>query len=176
MISRLLLISKLCNIYLFAGPPTINFISNSQLTIEGNKTSLICNATNDEDAVDSLQIVWYKTKDRVTITGQQDVPEKNKITNITTKLHSKISLDPISHNDDGEYTCQAFNHPQSYIESKTKVTVECKESTMYSLYKSSDISMYVKVLPALAQRSKLSYLNRLLNIGGPTIYNKWGKK
>ena len=112
---------------MFAGPPTINFISNPQLTVEGNKTSLTCNATNDEDAVDSLQILWYKTKDNVTITGQQNEAEKSKITNIITVLQSTISFDPISHNDDGEYTCRSFNHPQSYDESKTKLSVECKE-------------------------------------------------
>ncbi|XP_065918890.1 cell adhesion molecule DSCAM-like [Dysidea avara] len=106
------------------GPPTINFISNPQLTVEGDKTSLTCNATNDEDAVDSLQILWYKTKDNVPITGQQDVVEKSKISNLTTELQSTISFNPISHNDDGEYTCRAFNHPQSYNESKTNVTVE----------------------------------------------------
>ena len=118
------------NIYLFTGPPTITYISNPQLTVEGNKTSLTCNATNDEDAVDSLQILWYKTKDNVTITGQQDaVLEKSK-TNITTRLQSTISFDSIGRNDDGEYTCQAFNHPQLYTELMTSVTVECKSKAM----------------------------------------------
>ena len=120
--------------HLFTGPPTINFISNPQLTVEGNKTSLTCNATNDENAVDSLQILWYKTKDNVTITGQQDEVEKSKISNLTTELQSTISFNSISHNDDGEYTCRAFNHPQSYNESKTNVTVECKENTSYIIH------------------------------------------
>jgi len=111
---------------LFTGPPTIIYISSPQLTVEGNKTSLICNATNDEDAVDSLQILWYRTKDKIPIAGQQDIIENT--TNIITGLQSTISFDPISRNDNGEYTCQAFNHPQSYTESKTTVIVECKEN------------------------------------------------
>ena len=108
------------------GSPAINYISRPQTIFKGNKISLICNATNDEDAVDSLQILWYKTNDNVTITGQQHVFEKST-TNIITELQSTISFDPISHNDDGEYTCRAFNHPQLYTEAVTSVTVECKE-------------------------------------------------
>ena len=116
--------------FLVVGSPTINYISSPQTTVEGNKTNLTCYATNDEDAVEYLQILWYKTKDKVIITGQQDaVLEKSK-TNITTRLQSTISFDSIGRNDDGEYTCQAFNHPQLYTELMTSVTVECKSKAM----------------------------------------------
>ena len=128
MFSGHTIITCLC-FFLLVGPPAVNYISRPQTTFRGNKTSLTCTATNDEDAVDSLQILWYKTKDKVTITGQQDVIEKNT-TNIITELQSTISFDPISHNDDGEYTCRAFNHPQLYTEAVTSVTVECKDRAM----------------------------------------------
>ena len=119
-----------CNIF-FTGPPTITYISDPQLTVkEGNKTSITCNATNDEDAVESLQIVWYN-KDNVTISGQQDVIKSRD--NITTELQSTISFDPVNRIDEGVYTCRAFNHPQSYIESKTEVNFECEETTLYPL-------------------------------------------
>jgi len=116
--------------FLLVGPPTINYISKSQTTFEGNKTSLTCNATNDEDAVESLQILWYNTKDKVLITGQQDAIEKSTI-DIITGLQSTIAFDPISRNDDGEYTCKAFNHPQLYSELTTSVAVECKSQAIY---------------------------------------------
>ena len=93
----------------------------------------MCSATNDEDAADSLKILWYKTKDRVTITGQQDVIIEKSSTNITTRLRSTISFDPINYNDNGNYTCQAFNHPQLYAEAVTSVIVKCKESTYTNL-------------------------------------------
>jgi len=43
-----------------AGPPIITFISNQVISLEGNKINLICNATNDADAVHALQVNWYK--------------------------------------------------------------------------------------------------------------------
>jgi len=116
--------------HLFSGPPNITYITNPLLTVEGNKTSLTCNATNDADAVESLQIIWYN-KDNVTKTGQQHVIKSKG--NITTELQSTISFDPVNRNDEGVYTCRAFNHPQSYIESKTEVNFECEETTLYPL-------------------------------------------
>ena len=118
-------ITLLLQCFFTVGPPTITYITNPLLTVEGNKTSLTCNATNDEDAVESLQIVWYN-EGLVPITGQQDVIEIGT----TNKLQSTISFDSISHNHDGEYTCQAFNHPQLYSEAVTSLTVECKDTKL----------------------------------------------
>ena len=118
-------ITLLLQCFFTVGPPTITYITNPLLTVEGNKTSLTCNATNDKDAVESLQIIWYN-KGLVPITGQQDVIENGT----TNKLHSTISFDSISHNHDGEYTCQAFNHPQLYSEAVTSLTVECKDTKL----------------------------------------------
>jgi len=86
----------------------------------------MCSATNDEDAADSLKILWYKTKDKITITGQQDAVLEKSSTSITTRLRSTISFDPVNHNDHGNYTCQAFNHPQLYTEAVTSVIVKSK--------------------------------------------------
>ena len=118
-------ITLLLQCFLTVGPPTITYITDPLLTVEGNKISLTCNATNDEDAVESLQIVWYN-EGLVPITGQQDVIEIGT----TNKLQSTISFDSISHNHDGEYTCQAFNHPQLYTEAVTSLTVECKDTKL----------------------------------------------
>jgi len=114
----------------FSGPPTITYVTDPLLSVKGNKTSLTCNAINDEDAVESLQIIWYH-EDLVAIIGQQNVIKSRG--NITTELQSTISFDPVNHSDGGVYTCRAFNHPQSYTELKIKVNFECEEIIMYPL-------------------------------------------
>lgn len=110
----------------FTGPPTINFISNPQIAFEGNQSRLQCNATNDKDAIDSLQIIWYKTKGKqAKINGQKKDLNKTD-NNIISELNSTLLFSTVNYTDHGEYTCQAFNHPQSYTELQTNLTVECK--------------------------------------------------
>jgi len=116
-----------------AGPPIITFISNHTISLEGNKVNLICNATNDPDAVHALQVNWYKGGKRIKSNGTQilfyyktDIDATN-----TSNIHSVILFDSVSHTDHGEYTCRAYNHPQSYSELKTNLTVECEELLCY---------------------------------------------
>ena len=45
------------------------------------------------------------------------------------QLYSTLLFDPINYADDGEYTCQASNHPDSYSEMKTNLTVECEKAS-----------------------------------------------
>ena len=45
--------------------------------------------------------------------------------NATRQLKSTLLLDPVNRTDDGVYTCRAFNHNDSFSESKTTLTVQC---------------------------------------------------
>ena len=91
---------------------------------EGNNISLVCVAINDIDAIHSLQIHWYKGNERV-ISNRKHILLYNKADNVSRQLSSTLLLDPVSHTDDGEYTCQAFNHNDSFSESKTSLSVQC---------------------------------------------------
>ena len=107
------------------GPPIITFITEHKVAFEGSKARLLCNATNDIDAIHPLQIIWYNSSGKEV---QQD--KSHLIHNIndttTVQLQSILLFDPVNRTDSEEYKCRAFNHPKSYIEAKSKLTIECK--------------------------------------------------
>ena len=94
------------------------------MSAEGNKASLVCVAINDVDAIHSLQINWYKGNKPVLSNGKH-ILLYNKADNVSRQLSSTLLFDPVSHTDDGEYTCQAFNHNDSFSEAKTNLSVQC---------------------------------------------------
>ena len=82
---------------------------------------------NDVHSNYSLQINWYRGNALIIPNGKR-ILVYNGTVMASRQLNSTILFDPISHSDDGEYTCQAFNHPDSYSKLKTNVTVECEIS------------------------------------------------
>ena len=95
------------------------------IVFEGNKIILICNATNDEDSIDPVQISWYNGAQLLKPNGK-NVIIYNKYDNITDQIHSVLVLDPTNRTDDGEYICRAFNDILCYTENKINLTVECE--------------------------------------------------
>ena len=96
--------------------------------LEGNKTILVCNATNDADAANQVQITWFYKN----LTSVHPVVPDNSRVNISNhssssrELHSRLSIGPINRNDEGIYVCKASNDPQSSNESGTKVMIKSK--------------------------------------------------
>ena len=105
------------------GPPVISFITNSTVSLEGNNVNLTCKATNDPDAVNALQVHWYKG-DIIIKDDGSNIVEMLSDKNRTIK--SVLLFEPVNHSHDGVYRCRAFNHPLSYSEAKVNLTVECK--------------------------------------------------
>ena len=107
----------------YAGPPLIDFITPNTTVFEGSKVQLLCAATNDNDAIHELQVIWYKTSDEI----KTPLKEKSRCHTCSNRtLNKQLWLDPVSHYDAGEYTCRAFNHRGSYRENSMFLTVECK--------------------------------------------------
>jgi len=97
--------------------------------VEGNKVSLTCNVTNDDDALEEVKIIWQQriSKDlKEEIATSENVLIYNKTDSFASKIYSVLLFDPVNHTDKGEYICRAFNHPQSYSEANTSLIVECK--------------------------------------------------
>ena len=96
--------------------------------LEGNKTSLLCNATNDVDAVNHVKIDWFYKK----LTSIYPVvPDKSNVIIYTEKKFDKqtysiLLFDPVNRTDEGVYICKASNDPLSYTELSTKVTIKSK--------------------------------------------------
>jgi len=105
-------------------------VSSDTMSAEGSKVSLMCNATNDGDALDEVKIVWLR---KISTLKEQEIKMNGNrliIYNITDsstgRIHSVLLFDQVNRTDDGEYICRAFNHPQSYSEANTSLIVECK--------------------------------------------------
>ena len=112
------------------GPPIIVSISNYTVSLEGDKVNLLCVAINDVHANYSLQINWYKGNKLITSNDSEHILIHNEANTTSRQLRSTLLFDPINHTDNGEYTCRASNHPNSYSELKTDLDVECK-TTVY---------------------------------------------
>ena len=66
--------------------------------LEGNKTRLVCNAINDVDAVNPIQITWFYKNLTVVPDNSHVIIHNVKITS-GRQLHSTLFLDPINRND-----------------------------------------------------------------------------
>jgi len=110
------------------GTPTITFITNNTTTFEGNKLSLRCNVTNDEDAINPLTVAWYKSDG----TELNAMPNHLLLYNTTNPGTGEVQLvllfDPVHYSDSEKYTCHALNDKDCFTQAKTKLTVECKST------------------------------------------------
>ena len=107
------------------GSPNITYYSYGIFAFEGDKVKLVCNATNDGDAIDPVQISWYNGT-QLLKPGEKYVTIYNKHNSDTDQIQSVLVLDSVNNTDDGEYICQAFNNPLCYTKKKIKLTVECE--------------------------------------------------
>ena len=112
-------------LYVYLAAPRITYHSPATVTFEGNKVDLICDATNDVDATDPVQVNWYYGKLIIKPDGEY-VVINNTRDNATDQIHSVLSFDSVNYTNDGTYTCKAFNHPLSFTENKIQLTVECE--------------------------------------------------
>ena len=111
--------------YTCVGSPNITYYSNPIITFEGNKVILVCNATNDGDAIDPVQISWYNGTKLIKPDGKY-VTIYHNYDAIIDQIYSVLVLDSANNTDDGEYICRAFNNPLCYSENKINLTVECE--------------------------------------------------
>ena len=113
---------------MYLGPPKITYISPDNTYLEGTKASLICNATNDADAVNEVHIAWfYKNSTSLYQIKSKTNHRIHQVGNSTNRQSYSILLfEPVNRTDEGIYICKASNHPQSYTESSTKVKIKSK--------------------------------------------------
>ena len=113
---------------MYLAAPTITYYSPAIVAFEGNKMDLMCNATNDEDATDTMQISWYYRATLIKPDGEY-VMINNERNNDTGEVVSILSFDSVNYTNDGVYTCRASNDPLSFTENNIQLTVECKLHT-----------------------------------------------
>ena len=86
---------------------------------------MVCNATNDGDAIDPVQISWYNGT-KLLKSDRNYITIYNRHDNVSNKIQSLLILDSVNSTDDGEYICRAFNDPLCYTEIKINLIVECE--------------------------------------------------
>ena len=113
---------------IYKGPPVINSITDNTIAFKGNKVYLICNATNDIDAINPLRVDWYKDKGVSLEADSKHVVVRNTTDPVTGQVQSVLLFDPVNYTDGGVYTCHAFNDDDCFTEDKINLTVECEKN------------------------------------------------
>ena len=112
---------------MYLGPPKITYLSPDKTYTEGKHVSIVCNATNDADAVDQITISWFHknvTKLYLIVPDNHRVKIFNKPNSVTMQSHSRLLFHSINRIDEGEYICKASNHKLSFTRSSVKVTIK----------------------------------------------------
>ena len=128
-----------CNIaslivLLHLGPPDfLSLLLNNATVVEGESVSFVCEVTNDPDAIEDVTIRWFSDIDLILIDDDDRITISN-----TTETHpsrtvmSTLTIDPVIHQDAGQYRCVALNHPELMVSDTTQLTVECKLTSSLS--------------------------------------------
>ena len=116
---------------MYLGPPRITYISPDMTYPEGTKATLVCNATNDADAVNEVQITWfYKNSTSlyqiVSNSNNHIIYDVENSNSSSGNFYSILLFDPVNRTDEGVYICKANNHPLSSSESSTEVKIKSK--------------------------------------------------
>ena len=110
----------------YIGPPNITYIDYNTVSLEGNKSKLICIATNDNDSDQPLKIQWYNSSGIQVSPDETRILINSTICKDTGQLKSELLFNPVNRTDNGVYTCRALNDPNCHTEKDAKLIVECK--------------------------------------------------
>ena len=106
--------------------------------VEGDSVTFVCEATNNLNAIIDVTIIWFDdndysqnllNSDRVIITNTNE-------TGPSRIVMSTLTIDPVIHQDAGQYRCQAFNHRVLRVSDTTQLTVQCKLTSSLSVHTS----------------------------------------
>lgn len=103
------------------------------VALEGKEVKLSCIASNDNDAEDPLYIQWLNPNGVIIQSNATHLSIHNTNNTVSGQLQSVLTFHSVNRSDDGEYTCQAFNHIKSYMKLKTRLTIECTYTCRFFL-------------------------------------------
>ena len=101
--------------------------------VEGESVSFVCEATNDPDAIEDVTIRWFDNNDHRLTNGNDSITISNTIeTGPSRTVMSTLTIDPVIHQDAGEYRCVALNHNMLSVSDAVELTVRCKLTSSLS--------------------------------------------
>ena len=112
-------------------------LSDNATVVEGESVSIVCEVINDPDAIENVTIRWFNDSshrirdqdDRITIRNTTE-------THPNRTVMSTLTIDPVIHQDAGQYRCVALNHPELMVSDTTQLTVKCKWTSSLSVHTS----------------------------------------
>ena len=109
-------------------------MSDSVTVVEGENITFVCEATNDLNATIDVIIRWFNqsrlmNNDRVTIINTNE-------TGPSRTVMSTLTINPVIHQDAGQYRCVAANHDFLTVSDTTQLTVQCKLTSSLSVHTS----------------------------------------
>ena len=119
------------NCIITLGPPMIIFLSNDTTVVEGESVSFVCEANNDPDAKINVTIRWFDDNGHGLINNNSVIITDTMETGPSRTVLSTLTIDPVIRQDDGQYRCEALNHPDLTVSQTTQLTVECKLTSSY---------------------------------------------
>ena len=112
-------------------------LSDSTTVVEGESVSFVCEATNDPDAIENVTIRWFDNNDHRLTNGDDRITIINTMeTDPSRTVISTLTIDPVIHQDAGEYRCVALNHLILMVSDTTELTVRCKLTSSLSVHTS----------------------------------------
>ena len=125
------------NFIIILGPPKIVSLSDNVTVVEGESVSIVCEVTNDPVAIENVTIRWFHDyshrmtdhDDRITVNNTTE-------THPSRTVMSTLTIDPVIHQDTGQYRCVALNHPELMVSDTTQLTVQCKLTSSLSVHTS----------------------------------------
>ena len=112
-------------------------LSDNATVVEGENVSIVCEVTNDPDAIENVAFRWFNDSnhrlkdldDRITISNTME-------THSNRTVMSTLTIDLVIHQDAGQYRCVALNHPELMVSDTTQLTVQCKLTSSLSVHTS----------------------------------------
>ena len=120
---------------LHLGPPTIVSLSGSVTVVEGENISFVCESNNDLDATIDITIRWFYVNQRLMNNDRVTIINTNENGPSRTVI-STLTIDPVIHQDAGQYRCVAVNHDLLTVSDTTQLTVQCKLTSSLSVHTS----------------------------------------
>ena len=112
-------------------------LSDSTTVVEGESVSYVCEASNDPDAIENATIRWFDNKDHRLANGDDRITISDTMeTGPSRTIISTLTINPVIHQDAGEYRCEAINHHDLSVSDTTELTVRCKLTSSLSVHTS----------------------------------------
>ena len=109
---------------------------DSVTVVEGENITFVCEANNDLDATIDVTIRWfYVNQSRLMNNDRVKIINTNENGTNRTVM-STLTIDPVIHQDAGQYRCVAVNHDLLTASDTTQLTVECKLTSSLSVHTS----------------------------------------